>query len=128
MKSLIPITLCLLALAACTDHTKDHLQPDGSTAPPIGPIDHSVTFKVRGVALAGFQFAPLGQVADTTVTLDVYTIQVAVPTQIKCVQPGVGCAVADWEGADWSSGGEATMLPSDRARTVTVVIAPTGAG
>lgn len=121
--------LALALLAGCTDHTQDYATGPGAPAgPPAGPPSHAVTFNVVGSPAAGFQFSEFGLSANSTVTFSTYTVQVTVPTQIECVQFGAGAAVSEWDGVDWFSGNKATLLPSDHARTVTVVIAPSAGG
>jgi len=122
----IAITILALAMCACTDHTQDYstgtLASGGSTPPPP-PASHNVTFIVQGAVHCDMQFSDV----NGTITIDTYTRQVTTPINIVATPPA-GTAVADWQGVDWSSGSNATVLPSNAARTVTIVIAPSAGG
>ncbi len=122
----IAITILALAMCACTDHTKDYATGStlpGSTTTPPGVVSHAVTFTVQGLPGLAVTFSDV----SSTITIDTYTRQVTAPINIVATPPA-GTAVSEWIGADWSSGPNATVLPGNTARTVTIVIAPSAGG
>ncbi len=119
----IAITILALACAACSGPGINPAPlPDSTTTPP-GVVSHAVTFTVQGLPGLAVTFSDV----SSTITIDTYTRQVTAPINIVATPPA-GTAVSEWIGADWSSGPNATVLPGNIARTVTIVIAPSAGG